>query len=272
MTSESAYSTAKRLFTESKNSRNWEDFEDEVGEIDPLQVQPDINREIWDENDEPNPEINNRLLEIAAEFMEGLEADVDIVDVHLTGSLAGYMWNAQSDVDLHILVDFKKSGYDEDVLKGYFNSAKGLWNEQHDIRIKDFEVEVYVQDTAEEHEASGIYSLLDGKWIQEPKKAPELDRANIEKKADDIARQIGDAQEMYDAGEYEMARDNAQRIADKLKKMRQAGLDDIGIYSVENMAFKLLRREGELEKLSNIKVGAHDKALSINGDDQEIPK
>ena len=47
------------------------------------------------------------------------------------------------------------------------------------------------------------------------------------------------------------------------EKMRKTGLETIGAYSVENLAFKVLRRNDYLEKLSNAKRKAYDKMLSL---------
>ena len=45
--------------------------------------------------------------------------------------------------------------------------------------------------------------------------------------------------------------------------MRQCGLDSVGEFSVENMAFKALRRNGTLERLSDIKTLAYDKSITL---------
>ena len=45
--------------------------------------------------------------------------------------------------------------------------------------------------------------------------------------------------------------------------MRKSGLETIGAYSVENLAFKVLRRTDYLEKLSNAKRKAYDSMLSL---------
>jgi hypothetical protein len=45
--------------------------------------------------------------------------------------------------------------------------------------------------------------------------------------------------------------------------MRKAGLETIGAYSVENLAFKVLRRTDYLEKLSAAKRNAYDSMLSL---------
>jgi len=45
--------------------------------------------------------------------------------------------------------------------------------------------------------------------------------------------------------------------------MRQAGLDEVGEFSVENMVFKVLRRNGMLERLSDIKTVSYDKSVTL---------
>jgi len=45
--------------------------------------------------------------------------------------------------------------------------------------------------------------------------------------------------------------------------MRQAGSDEAGEFSVENMVFKVLRRNGMLERLSDIKTVAYDKSVTL---------
>lgn len=54
-----------------------------------------------------------------------------------------------------------------------------------------------------------------------------------------------------------------QKLKDKIKKMRQCGLEKNGQYSIENLAFKALRRNGYLEKLSKIGISDYDKKHSI---------
>ena len=44
--------------------------------------------------------------------------------------------------------------------------------------------------------------------------------------------------------------DRIDRVKDKIMKMRKSGLESEGEYSVENLAFKVLRRKGLLGKLN----------------------
>jgi hypothetical protein len=69
--------------------------------------------------------------------------------------------------------------------------------------------------------------------------------------------------EMKKDEDYELVVQKADKIKDKIKKMRQAGLDDAGEFSVENMVFKVLRRNGMLDRLSDIKTVAYDKSVTL---------
>ena len=45
--------------------------------------------------------------------------------------------------------------------------------------------------------------------------------------------------------------------------MRQCGLDEGGEWSVENIVFKVLRRNGMLDRLGDIKTVAYDKSMTL---------
>ena len=109
-------------------------------------------------------DIRKRLLEVSNDFIESLNVEFFIHDIVLTGSLANFNWSQYSDVDLHVLIDYEESKYEKDILKEFFDAKKQVWNEKHDIKIKGFEVEVYVQDVNEDHVSSGVYSILHDKW------------------------------------------------------------------------------------------------------------
>ena len=53
-------------------------------------------------------------------------------------------------------------------------------------------------------------------------------------------------------------------MKDKIRRMRQSGLEDEGVFSSENLAFKMLRINGELETLSGLKISAYDKMKSLD--------
>ena len=46
-------------------------------------------------------------MEIAQDFYNSLQIDAELKDVTFTGSLANYNWSKYSDIDLHLIVDYK---------------------------------------------------------------------------------------------------------------------------------------------------------------------
>jgi len=205
-------------------------------------------------------EIKKRLLEVSNDFIESLGVEFFIHDVVLTGSLANYNWSQYSDVDLHILIDFEESKYEMDILKEFFDAKKNVWNEKHDIKIKGYDVEVYVQDVNEEHISSGVYSILHNKWIIEPEKdKPNIDDRKILEKGEEFGKRI----DHLTKNPKEITIDQLEDLRKKIKEFRQSGLESGGEYSYENLTFKLLRRNGYIQKLLRLKTQLTDKKLSI---------
>ena len=205
-------------------------------------------------------EIKKRLLEVSNDFIESLGVEFFIHDIVLTGSLANYNWSQYSDVDLHILIDFEESKYEMDILKEFFDAKKNVWNEKHDIKIKGYDVEVYVQDVNEEHISSGVYSILHNKWIIEPEKEnPNIDDRKILEKGEEFGKRI----DHLTKNPKDITIDQLEDLRKKIKEFRQSGLESGGEYSYENLTFKLLRRNGYIQKLLRLKTQLTDKKLSI---------
>jgi hypothetical protein len=226
----------------------------------------ELNQDFWNqEGDRLDPEIRAKLMAIANDFWDSLEVgDTEYDDITFTGSLAAHNYSQFSDVDLHILVDFSKVDDKVDLVREYFNAMKSIWNRLHDILIKGYEVEIYVQDINDPHEAQGLYSVLNDEWIKKPAlDKQDFDKDNVKKKAAGLMDQIDRLQPLLDEGKYEEAEKYAEKLKAKISKMRKTGLETVGAYSVENLAFKVLRRNDYLGKLSDAKREAYDKMLSL---------
>ena len=228
-------------------------------------VQPGLNQRIWDDDTAVRPGVKGALMDIVDEFLEGIDLEAEVKDIIITGSIANYNWSKFSDIDIHILVDFAEVNENEEMVKKFFDAVRSNWNKLHNIMVKDHEVEIYVQNEHEPHISTGVYSLLNDRWLVKPKKIrPHIDRAGATKKMKHLAREIDKLSALYDRGSYEESFDYAVRLKDKLKRMRRAGLDRSGIYSPENLAFKMLRRSGDIEQLFSIYTQAYDKMYSLD--------
>ena len=187
---------------------------EEVLEVDAdsFKIHEELEPQIWlDEKIEP--QIRKKLLKIANDFIEGLPIRVGVEDITLTGSLANYNWSKFSDVDLHIIVNFALIDENEELVKGFFDAQRMRWNDVHDITIKDYDVEVYVENSGEEHRSTGVYSLTNDEWIKHPEYIEQnIDVETARKKAIDIDDQTNNIQKDYEDGEHEKVMRNVERL------------------------------------------------------------
>jgi len=222
-----------------------------------------LNPKIWTDM-EIDPEVQAQLKAIAEDIIKNMEINADVKDIIITGSTASYNWHSGSDIDLHILLDFTEIDKNLELVKRMLDQSRINWNKTHDIFIRGHEVELYFQDINEPHESLGVWSILKEEWASEPEKLkPELDLRTAEKKAECIAQCIDHAVETFENGDNLDAYEYATKIKKKIANLRSAGLSREGVYSPENLAFKMLRNSNYLEKLSNIKIDSYDKMMSI---------
>ena len=233
-------------------------------------TQDKLNTEIWDYADSSNkkepemyPDVRDKILESAENFINFIGVDLDIEDIIMTGSLSNYNWSEFSDVDLHILVDMDALE-NKELYKELFASKQSLWNSIHDIEVKGFEVEVYVQSSTEPHYSSGVYSVMNDYWVVSPNKVDfDLDNKKILDKTKTWMEIIDGLERKSYLLPPDETLEILEKVKDKLKKFRACGLKSGGEFSYENLTFKFLRRNGYLRKLSQLKNQLVDDTLSL---------
>ena len=225
-----------------------------------VKIHENLNEDIW-EGFNLKDGVRAALLRIADEFFNFLEVDAPLKDVKFTGSLANFNYTSKSDIDLHLVINFEDVDENIELVKRYFDTVKNLWNNSHEITVRGYEVELYVENEGEQHISTGMYSLADEKWIVKPKrKVTKIDTESARHKAEKIKDIINSATTMESGADKLRALDNLKK---KIKKMRQCGLERGGEFSPENIAFKFLRHEGALAKLYNSYNREYDEQLSL---------
>ena len=213
-----------------------------------------LNPRIWD-GDTMNPDIRENLLKIAQLFINKLKIkDLKVTDIILTGSLANFNYTKYSDFDLHVVVDYPDDG----ILEEYFTVKKSLWNEVHDMKIKGYDVELYVQGSSAKHHSSGVYSLVDDDWVVKPSyKTPSYDERKVASTAKYLAMVIDNLDVSCDnINQY-------SKIKEKISKMRQDGLDASGEFSNGNLVYKVLRNNGYIQMLHDKYTSSVDACYTI---------
>ena len=230
-----------------------------------FKMQDELNPKIWDKEQKMKSEVRKTLLKVADDYFESLGLDgVDIEDVTMTGSLANYNWSKYSDVDLHIVVDYNEIPVDEDLVADFLKSKSSNWNKEHDVKIYGYDVELYVQDESEEHHSTGVYSILKDEWITKPnKKKISFSDKSVKDKSNRLMDRVDEIyDEMGETNNDETVK-RVDKLTEKIKKMRQSGLESGGEFSVENIVFKVLRRNGMLDRLFDIRTVAYDKSVTL---------
>tara|TARA_R100000808_G_scaffold24228_1_gene55281 strand:+ start:1437 stop:2330 length:894 start_codon:yes stop_codon:yes gene_type:complete len=248
---------------------SWKEFLKEAEEVDldSFKLQNNLNQKIWDFMD-LKPQIREKLIKIATNFFIGLGFPRELIDdITFTGSLANYNWSRYSDIDLHLLVDFTKVDENVKLVGEFFRAKTSIWNRKHNIKIRGYEVELYVQDSSEPHISTGVFSVKNDAWnIQPTKEEPEIDMGSVQIKATSLMDQIDRIADLYDDEEYKEANQYAIKLKNRIKDFRRSGLSSGGQYSVENIVFKVLRRNGALGQLFNLITDSYDKMMSMDGD------
>lgn len=234
-----------------------------------IKMNDELNPELWN-GEELKPEIRSALLKIAVEFIKYCKIDdKKFGDIILVGSSANYNYTPHSDIDLHILTDFNTIDAEPEMIGEYFKVKKELWSLEHNITIDNHAVECFVQNSNEPYVSSGVYSIMKNTWIRKPmKKFISIDEPDVQMKVADIINKIDMVEDEFNKGEDVSLK--AKAIKDRIKKMRQSGLYKEGEFSPENLAFKILRNSGYLDKLSNLKNDSFDKKLSITEPKPEL--
>jgi hypothetical protein len=217
-----------------------------------------LNPDIWANENEIHSEIRIKLLQVANNFYKNTELTVPIKDILLLGSNANYNWTPSSDLDTHIVIDFKLLNMSPEAAKEFTNLLKYKWNEEHDIHIKSYNVEMYIQDADAKNASTGVYSILNNAWIKKPvKENVVLDKELIKKKYQDSVAKIQNAIKEQNL--------NAMKtILKDIYDFRQAGLDRAGEFSTENVVFKLLRNKNYLDTLRTEINKLYDKQVSLD--------
>jgi hypothetical protein len=236
-------------------------------------LQRDLNERIWI-NDKINSRVRLRLLDIADAYFEDLMIPwVKIKDIQFVGSLAAYTWSKYSDIDIHIIIDFKDVDVNVQLVREYFDTKEKRFNELHsDLTIYGFPIEIYTQDINEILETNGIYSLEKNEWIKFPQYSQDikLQKDVIKTKSSLIINKIIKIDELYskykvqdDDYKLEILNNMTQKLYKAIKAMRKEGLNREGENSWENIVFKVLRRSEYMGFLIKLKTKIYDKINSI---------
>lgn len=228
-----------------------------------IEYHKSLNPKFW-LNNHLKSNIRKNLLNLGKYYFKSLELDpkVELKDIIFTGSLANYNYTDSSDIDLHIVIDYKDVSDDKDFVMNYFLQKRAAWEISNDVKINNYPVEIYVQDVDEQTMGkSAMYSILNNKWVKKPKyKLPEVDKHLVTKKVNkylDILNKISMMKDSLNKIE------TYNKVLKKIKKERGEAAQTEGEFSVNNLVFKVLRNKKVFDIIKDDKKEIVNNVFSI---------
>lgn len=225
-----------------------------------LKYHATLNKKFW-VGETLNAAVRLKLLEVAKVWAEFANVPSSAIkDIILSGGNANYNYTKYSDLDVHLVVDYKQMDCDQSMVFDYFMAKKSLWASSHNVTIFGQPVELFAEplDTVRKI-GQGVYSLKNNKWIQKP----EFQDLNFDD--DDLLANKVEfyKREIENAIEGRVDMDVAQELKDRLYGMRAAAIQQHGEFSFENLVFKELRNLGLVDKLRAYLTTKKDDQLSL---------
>jgi hypothetical protein len=237
--------------------------------ITEYETQNELNPKLWIGH-ELRPKLRVGFMKIAKSFYDFLEVDAEILDIILIGSNANYNWTQWSDIDLHVVINYMKVGDNMHIVSNYMHAKKSIWNVNYPLQYQGMNIELYAQDSNQElHSSVGIFSVMNNKWLNKPNaEQVSIDDDAIQTKAEPYEYEIDSLTDTDPQADKKIA-----SIKQRLRHLRQTGLDAEGEYSIENMAYKHLRNQGYLERLKRLehKITQGRLALEQSVNELDIP-
>lgn len=223
-----------------------------------------LNPVLWREDGTILPDVEAHVKMIMADFISFLKISKDsVIDTYLTGSNCNYIYSKLSDLDCHLMVRFDPEAKNAtgQTQQDIFNVYRNEYNSSHKLTIHGVPIEVYVAPISDHITSdAGVYALNAHKWINKPVQGEPIvyDKKTIEAKAKPLRMAIKSLISSDTSKQSDVS-----AIKSKVWQMRAAGLQRSGETSVENLAFKVLRNQGWIEKLLAFEKKLSDKGLSL---------
>lgn len=252
-------------------------------DISMLQTHDVLNPKIWAKDRTLLPGFKEHFLKVVESFMDSLSLKElpEIKDILITGSNANFNYTETSDIDLHVIVDSRellRPGATEEEIylaKGYLMTKAGQWNKLRNIEVKGVPVELYFEEPDTPPTSGGKYSLLQDRWIVNPRPANyDTENPEVHAKVDEWIAAI----------EASLRSKNLEKLQDTwmaIRKERRKSLDGkrpgdmSGETSVANMAYRVVRSKGYIERMFDEMDKLKDRELSLasqdlNGEGQQL--
>lgn len=227
-----------------------------------VELHDTLNPKLWDENNNLRPLVKDRLIKIVDKYIESSDIITkdDVIDVELLGSNASYNYTPYSDLDMHLVVNMEDVSCDPALFQLACNAERSNFNKNYDFKIKDIDVELYVEDVHAGTASNGIYSLFNDEWIKFPQKITVPNYDNDEGYIALLNKWKSQAAALLDNAD---SAKQVQEYINNLYNLRRTSIMKDGEFGKGNLIFKELRNLGYLDNLKQKQYELSNKELSL---------
>jgi hypothetical protein len=220
-----------------------------------IKVHDELNPILWNEDEQLRPEVRSILMNIVNDFFSTIGVNWQksrgvVQDILLIGSNCNYNYGPASDVDIHVITDFRAltKGNDPYVLNFVRKTLKQAQNEYKKMNLSynGLPIEVVIEEFGVPNQNSaGTYSLLRNEWVRFPA-LPEKEQFNL--KNPKLRRRVTAIYKRWrDMIDRAIDSNDIKTLAQTLQTIlaqRREALTQDGDGAPENHAYKMLRKPG----------------------------
>lgn len=214
-----------------------------------------LDHRFFDASDTMHPEVRKVLLKVCNDIEEDINRkgiEFHPKEMVISGSLTGPDWDEKSDIDTDMSVDY--SVYKEpDLARQFFSQYAQLFNEKN-FQLLGRQIEIYFPTEGDPHYSPGLYDLKNNKWIhkdtefaQPPTEKQQSMAAHVRKKAQALIERHSGKDRNPEAAKREI-----ENFFNSLRDKRTESLHSKGLHADWNIAYKLVHRDGTLDKLRSL--------------------
>ena len=216
-----------------------------------------LNPKIWNNDATLVDGVAECIESIVNQFKKDFPIDLNIADIRLVGSNASYNYNDNSDLDIHLVINFEAVPYEASVLKALCNSYRNKFNNYYNMTVKGLPVELSIEDMSSNVCSNGVYSVTNREWIKKPTLIikPDVNMTNTEQFIK-LTSRINEI----------LSNPNSKDIEDMINQLYLIRKNSIlidGEYGRGNLLFKAIRNTGLLDKLKEELYKTISKELTL---------
>ena len=102
-----------------------------------IYIKKELSPKIFNNQKNVKAIIRKKLIDLAYMYLRTNNLkDIKVLDIRMVGSLCNYNYNASSDLDLHITVDYSKISNNKDFVFEFCKTLRKNWSQNNRIKIK----------------------------------------------------------------------------------------------------------------------------------------